>query len=64
MLELIEQLIESEHRFRMYETEVEAARQLGMSFQRWLALAPESSDRTNGAKLMYVIPTEQVRLTA
>lgn len=64
MLALIEQLIESERRFETYGTEVEATRQLGMSFQCWQELAPASADQTNGSNLVYILPTEEVKLTA
>lgn len=54
MMELIETMVEDDNRFAMYESEVGAIYQLGMSFKEWRQLAPSSTPQGNGADLIYI----------
>lgn len=54
MLTLIETLVEDDDRLTMYESEVAAIHQSGLSFQEWRQLAPPSAAQENGADLMYI----------
>lgn len=54
MLALVETLVEDDNRLAMYESEVAAIHQSGMSFQEWQQLAPSSAAQENGADLMYI----------
>ena len=54
IMELIETLVENDNRLTMYELEVDAIHQLGMSFQEWRQLAPSPTAQENGADLIYI----------
>lgn len=54
MLALIETMVEDDNRLAMYESEVAAIHQSGMSFQEWQQLAPSSAAQENGTDLMYI----------
>lgn len=60
----IESMIESHRRFEMYQVEVQAIRQLEMSFHDWLQLAPPADAERDGSGLMYIIPSEPIELAA
>jgi hypothetical protein len=64
MFDLTEHVIESESRYRMYGTEIEAARELGMSFQDWeqLAAIPGAHDAPSG--FIFIQPSEPLQLAA
>lgn len=63
-LEVIESLIENESRFQMYGVEIEAIRQLGMSFEDWVRLTPSSDVQAASAKLVYLVPPQPLKLAA
>lgn len=58
----IEDMIESNDRFEMYQAEVQAIAQLEMSFRDWLQLAPPTDAERNGSELMYIIPPKPVEI--
>jgi hypothetical protein len=51
---LMGSMVENYNRLAMYESEVATIHQLGMSFQEWQQLAPESSDQGNETDLIYL----------
>jgi tetratricopeptide (TPR) repeat protein len=55
-LATIESMIETNHRFNSYLTEIQLISQLGISFHEWLQLNPSTEVKPEGAELMYVIP--------
>ncbi|MBD1906129.1 hypothetical protein NDI37_16215 [Funiculus sociatus GB2-A5] len=62
VLEVIESMVETNRRFEAYQTEVEAIAQLGISFHDWLKLAPYTESKPDGAELMYIIPSKDLKL--
>ena len=62
VLEAIESMVETNRRFEAYQTEVEAIAQLGISFHDWLKLAPYTESKPDGAELMYIIPSKDLKL--
>ncbi|MEA5568836.1 hypothetical protein [Anabaena sp. UHCC 0399] len=62
ILENIESIIETNHRFESYQTEIQAISQLGISFHEWLKLTP-IENQANGAELMYIIPSTPLQIS-
>jgi len=54
IMELMEKMVEDDNRLAMYESEMEAMHQLGMSFQEWRQLAPSTTLQENGTGLIYI----------
>ncbi len=52
MFDLIEQVVENECRYRMYGTEIEAARQLDMSFREWEQLGPPLDEEATSSSFV------------
>ncbi len=61
VMEVMESMIETHRRFKAYQVEIQAIAQLGISFHDWLKLTP-SEDKTDKAKLMYIIPEKPLQL--
>lgn len=64
MFELIEAVVESESRFQMYGTEIEAVRQLGMSFKDWIQLTLPFNAQVGSSGLIYIVPSQPLKLAA
>lgn len=62
VLEVMESMIKTNHRFEAYQTEVEAISQLGISFHDSLKLTPSTETKPDGAELMYIIPSRPLEL--
>ncbi|WP_427161441.1 hypothetical protein ACQFX9_07670 [Aliinostoc sp. HNIBRCY26] len=62
IIENMESLIETNHRFESYQTEIQAISQLGISFHEWLKLTP-TENQPNGAELMYIIPSTSLQIS-
>lgn len=58
VFEVMESMIETNHRFAAYQTEVQAISQLGISFHDWLQLLPSTEMKPDGAEFMYIIPSQ------
>jgi tetratricopeptide (TPR) repeat protein len=57
-MELMESMIETNHRFESYQTEIKAISQLGISFHDWMLLAPADETSPESSNLVYIIPKE------
>lgn len=55
-------MIETNRCFEVYQAEVQAIAQLGMSFHDWLKLAPSTEVQPEGAELMYIIPFQPIEV--
>jgi hypothetical protein len=64
MFGLIEQMIENENRYRTYGTEIEAARQLDMTFAEWEQLADLPSAQEASSGCVFIKPSEPLKLAA
>ncbi|MBW4685070.1 MAG: hypothetical protein KME40_08205 [Komarekiella atlantica HA4396-MV6] len=62
VFEVMESMIETNHRFESYQTEIQAISQLGISFHDWLKLTPSTEIKPDGAELMYIIPSQPLDL--
>ncbi|MBE9229740.1 hypothetical protein IQ264_30515 [Phormidium sp. LEGE 05292] len=62
VLEVIESMVETNRRFESYQTEIQAIRQLGISFHDWLKLTPANEDKPEGAELMFIVPKKPLEL--
>ncbi|WP_225896409.1 hypothetical protein [Amazonocrinis nigriterrae] len=62
VFEVMESMIETNHRFEAYQTEVQAISQLGISFHGWLQLTPSTEIKPDGAEFMYIIPSKPLAL--
>jgi hypothetical protein len=58
----MEALIEDVQRLQSYHAEAQAIRQLGMSFQDWQRLLPESGTQGDGTGLMYLVLSEPLAI--
>ncbi len=61
-MEIMESLIESDRRFEAYQLEVQAIDRLGISFNQWLQISPETETIPDGAKFMYITPQEPLEV--
>ena len=52
-------MIETNHRFEAYQSEVQAITLAEISFDQWLQLTG-SEAKPEGAELMYIIPSQPV----
>jgi hypothetical protein len=59
----MEALIEDARRLASYQTEVQVIRQLGVSFQDWQRLLPNSSVPDNESELTYLVLSEPLMIT-
>ena len=64
MFDLMEQAMESENRYRTYGTEIEAARQLDMSFEEWEQLTGSLNGEDGSPGFVFIKPTEPLQLSA
>ncbi|XWK90613.1 MAG: hypothetical protein U7127_11340 [Phormidium sp.] len=64
VLLVMESMIETNRRFKSYQTEIQAISQLGISFHDWLKLTPANEDKPEGAELMFIVPSEPLELVA
>ncbi|MBD2501436.1 hypothetical protein [Anabaena azotica] len=62
MLEVMESMVETNHRFESYQTEIQAISQLGISFHEWLKLSPSTEIKPEGAELMFIIPSTPLQI--
>jgi tetratricopeptide (TPR) repeat protein len=61
VFEVMESMVETNQRFEAYQLEVQAIAQLGMSFYGWTQLTVSDS-QSEGANLMYILPSEPLSL--
>lgn len=61
-LETIESVIETNNRFEGYQAEIQTIGQLGITFHKWLQLAPATKVKPDPATLMYIIPSKSLSL--
>jgi hypothetical protein len=61
-LETIESLIETNNRFEGYQAEIQTIGQLGITFHKWLQLAPATKVKPDQATLMYIIPSKPLEM--
>lgn len=54
VMNLVETMVEDDNRLTMYESELEAIHQSGLSFQEWRQLEPSSVAQENEAELIYI----------
>lgn len=54
IMKLMETMVEDDNRLAMYESEVGAIHQSGMSFQEWQQLTPSSTAQGNETDLIYI----------
>jgi hypothetical protein len=64
MFDLIEQVVESECRYGTYGTEIEAVRQLDMSFEEWEQLGPPPTAEAAAPSFVFLRPSEPLPLSA
>lgn len=62
IFEVMESMIETNRRFEAYQTEIQAISKLGISFHEWLKLTPSTEIKSDGAELMYIIPSHPLDL--
>lgn len=48
-------MIETDHRFNSYLTEVELISQTGISFHEWLQLNPSTEIKPEGTELIFIV---------
>jgi hypothetical protein len=54
-LAIMESMIETDHRFNSYLTEVELISQTGISFHEWLQLNPSTEIKPEGTELIFIV---------
>ena len=62
VFKVMESMIETNNRFESYQTEIQAISQLGISFHEWLQLKPSTEPKPEGAELMFIIPSQPLKL--
>lgn len=63
ILENMESIIETNHRFESYQTEIHVISQLGISFHEWLKLTPTQESKPESAELIYIMPSTPLQIS-
>ena len=60
VMQKIEIIIETHHRLKAYNSEIEAMMQLNMSFLEWQKLYPAKEKQPEGSELIFIIPSSAI----